>query len=348
MIAERYAQMFRWKENPFTFSIIPSLFVGYEEQQRDILASIESGSKFSMITGPTGSGKTTMLRFLETKAGGTIVKYLPKPPRNAEDWIEVFRDIAKPRVGLFGGGLNIYNLPERVNKRLGKDSRCCIFIDECHEATQESLEWMRTLTDQMNNLSIIMAGLPVFEEKMKSSLETLLRRIGSRIALSNLTRFEVREMIKRRIEHHGGDDIKPFTPEALDYVYERTAGFPRDVIGLCNGLVLKAIERNISTIDTDFIEATQSAPPKAAADRIRELPRKQLSILDVLAEGDMTPKEVAQKLTAGEYKTRITAIRAVNNLLKRLMDEGLVERKSLGRSYKYGPSFLAKTLMVKA
>ncbi|MBI4020261.1 MAG: AAA family ATPase [Candidatus Aenigmarchaeota archaeon] len=338
--------MFRWKENPFTFKIIPELFVGYEEQWRGMLASMESGSKFSLVIGPTGSGKTTLLRFLEAKTNGRIVRYLPKPPRNAEEWVGVFKEIARPKISLFGNGINIYNLHEKVNARL-EGARCYIFIDECHEAAQEGLEWMRTLTDQVHNLCIVMAGLPVFEEKMKASIETLQRRVGHRTALANLTKYEAREMVKRRIEHCGGDDIRPFTQEAMDYVYERTAGFPRDVINLCNQLVLKAIERSISTIDMNFISAIES-PVAKPADALARLPKKQLLLLDMLSEAELTPVEMAGRMEGEEYKTRGNAIRAANNLLNRLMSAGLVERKSIGKSYRYCLSPLAKTLLVKA
>jgi type II secretory pathway predicted ATPase ExeA len=56
-----------WKENPFILKIDPSLFVGYEEQVRAALKHIENRHKVALITGNTGSGKTTFLKWLEKR-----------------------------------------------------------------------------------------------------------------------------------------------------------------------------------------------------------------------------------------------------------------------------------------
>lgn len=352
--SERIGELFNWESNPFAFQILPDLFVGYGKETESLVNGLQSGNKFSLILGPTGSGKTTLIKSIMSRINGEFdhVVYLPKPPRNHTDWVPVFHNFTKPGLlkSIFSrtGDVNMYNLSEIVNARLSGE-RALLFIDECQECSVESMEWLRALTDHIDNLYIVMAALPVFENTLKSSLESLLRRVGTRVELTTLTRSETRELIKKRVTHTGGDDIKPFTSGTLDYIYQRTGGFPREVLRVCSELVQEAIDRNISTIDNDFIKETHQPEERLSIEVLDTIPERQRMIIDTLSrEGQMTPSEIIEALDIEEYKNRDNAIRSVNNLLRRLMKEGLIERKRIGKTYKYVVSAKFQTLMVEA
>jgi len=344
---------FKWRSNPFSFNIIPELFVGYEKEANSIISSLRSGDKFSLLLGPTGSGKTTLLKFLLKEFDDyDYVLYLPKPPKDPNDWLEVFRDITKKRFlsSIFsrGNGPDLYHLSEEMNKQL-KSKKCLLFVDESHEASLDSLEWLRTITDQTTNLSVVLAGLPVFESILKNDLETFMRRFTTRVELTNLKKSETRELIKKRIENMGGEDIKPFTSSCVEFIYEKTGGFPRDVLKLCNDLTQKAIEKRISTIDLEFLKEAETPVTRISMDTIKELPEKQKLVFDALAKnGELTPSEIISRIESDKYKDKENAVRSINNLLKRLMKDKLVERKRVGKTYKYNVSARFKTLMVEA
>jgi type II secretory pathway predicted ATPase ExeA len=346
---ERQLKSFNWNSNPFTFQITPSIFVGYTKELNEMVTGLQSGNKFSLLLGPTGSGKTTMLKFLEQKFQDAKIIYIPKPPRDAKDWVMVFEKITKNRFQLRKKNVNLYNLNEHVKKALKGGRKLLLFVDECHEASLESLEWLRSLTDQVDSLSVVLAGLPVFESTMKSSLETFVRRVGTKVELGNLSKSETRELIKRRIELAGGDDVRPFSHNIIDYVYERTGGFPREVIRVCNELSLKAMEKQITTIDTDFLKETDAPEARLSADKISSLPERQKLIIETLAKhGELTPAQIISKLDIEEYKDRENGVRSVNNVLRRLMKEKLVERKKSGKAYVYKVSDRFQTLLVQA
>jgi type II secretory pathway predicted ATPase ExeA len=356
MDKERSVKLFDWRENPFTFQIMPGLFVGHEKEADSILGGIRNGSKFSLLMGPTGSGKTTLMRFLTEKLDKpsehrhTI--YISKPPKRAEDWVTVFQQV-------LGGGfsfpflhrknpVNLYNLSDHINRRLNGD-KCILFVDECHEASIDSLEWLRALVDHVDSLYVVMAGLPVFEGMMKSSLETFMRRMDVRAEITNLTKPETRELIKRRIENSGGEDIKPFTHGTIDQIYERTGGFPREVIRLCNRLAQTALDRNISIIDTDFMKEMEEPAARISMEKVSSLPGRQRNILETLAQhGELSPAEVTERMEMDGYKDRDNAVRSVNNLMGRLMKEKLVERKRIGKTYRYRVSEKYQTMLVNA
>jgi type II secretory pathway predicted ATPase ExeA len=354
--SERYMKLFGWEGNPFVFKILPDLFVGYEKEMRSLTENLSNGCKFSLIIGPTGSGKTTMMRNLITRIKGYgRVFYVPKPPNDPEGWKRIFTEIVKP--GFFRRllmrpkmkDITIYEVGEWVNKS-SANKRLLLLVDECHESTKESLEWLRTLTDQVDNLSLVMAGLPTFEPRLSEELETLRRRIENRLELTNLTSSETRELIKKRIEWMGGDDIKPFTSGSVQFIYERTSGFPREVLRLCGELAAKSLENGVTTIDSDFLsQAHAGAERRTTLDTVDELPYRQKGILQILSGGgEMTPSQIVKNLKSDDYNDQGNAVRSVNNILRRLLKDGVVTRERRGKAYKYKIAAKFQTMFVSA
>ena len=230
---------------------------------------------------------------------------------------------------------------------MGKKS-FVMLVDESHEASIETMEWLRTLTDHADNLSIVLAGLPVLDSMLRNNLETFTRRISVKVELTNLTKTETRELIKRRIEWVGGDDIKPFTQEAVEAIYEKTGGFPREIIRICNELVQKSFERKISTVDSNFLKEINSPSlQRVSINEISGLPAKQQEILKLLGEHhELRPSELVEKISQDSYKNKENAVRSVNNILKRLLNEGLIVRKGKGKSFQYSLADKTRTLMV--
>ena len=353
-----------WKENPFVLRIDPRLFVGYNEQVNAVLNHIKNKHKIALVTGKTGAGKSTFLKWLETNYD-TSKLYVSKPPENAEDFVSLFTDIFGFSIfeRLLGKKPSLYTLPNYVNKKL-KDEHLVFLVDEAHETNKEVLEWLRVLTDQIDNVSLIMAGMPVLEDKIKTDLETLDQRITTRINLNSLDKSEMRELIEKRIEDVGGQGIKPFTDGVLGKIYERTGGFPREVLKFCDRLVNSALEKNLDVIDEKHVEEHKEIelpkvrleepvvtfmPKPPSEEKIRNLPYKQKIILELLYKKDwLTPTTIVEDLELKSYKSKGHAIRSVNNILKRLMLDGYVQRESRGKAFMYALTPKVKTMFVKS
>ncbi|MBN2101858.1 MAG: AAA family ATPase [Candidatus Aenigmarchaeota archaeon] len=361
--------LFGWNENPFTFKILPDIFIGYENEIQSILSGIKGNSKVTIILGPTGSGKTTLLKHLiKNKLSSKNILYLPKPPRDPADLVNILMNFTKNSIfrKLLSRkkDVNLYNIADYMNSKI-KNGHVLLVIDEANESTTETMEWLRTLSDQITNMTLVMAGLPVLENKMKSELETFYRRIDNSVKLTNLNQMETRELIKRRIERAGGEGLKPFTPRMVDMIYEKTGGFPREILRMCNSYVNEAIKKNITMIDVDLksdIEdvkehsVVRNAPAfrrqesKTVYDSIEEMPQKQKDIIDILSSHikGLTPTEIVSKMNLKSYKNRDNAIRSVNNILRRMGDEGSVIRERRGKAYKYSLSGKLRTATVKS
>jgi len=353
--SEKYVKLFGWEGNPFVFKILPDLFVGYENEMKTLVDSLSNGSKFSLIVGPTGSGKTTMMKNIINKIQGyDRVFYVPKPPNDAEGWKGIFAGTVNPGIisRLFSrknaDDVTIYEVGEWVNRKSG-GKRLLLLVDECHESSQHSLEWLRTLTDQIENLSLVMAGLPVFEKRLMDELETFRRRIETRVELTNLTLAETRELIKKRIEWVGGEDVKPFATSTIQLIFERTHGFPREILRVSGQLVQRAMESNMSIIDADFLRESQQHERRVSVQNFDELPYRQKHILGILSSGAaMTPTQIVKKMEPGDYNDVGSAIRSVNNILRRLMKDKMVIRDRKGKAYVYKISPKYQTMFVNA
>ncbi len=338
-----------WRENPFSLKILPQLFVGYSEELNSLVKSAENNEKIVMLIGPTGAGKTTLLRkLIDTVDSGTVVLYVTKPPEKPEDFVLLFKSVLKPsffeRI-LSMDKITLYELANYANKKL-KTKKMVMLVDECHEAPIDVLEWLRTISDQVNNLSVIMAGLPGLETMLEQKLETLLNRVTVHVELTSLSREDVEELIRKRIEFAGGSGTGPFSREAIDVIYERTGGFPRNVLKMCDDLISENKGKTL-VIDKTIAESTQ--PPETAPvnlNFIETLPEKQKEILKLLAiSGPLSPSEIAEKIGLEDYKTEDHASRSVNNILRRLMEEDCLLREKRGKGFVYKLSPKVRTLL---
>lgn len=356
---EQWFEKFNWKKDPFILDINPELFVGYSEQCSTLISHIKKGQKLCLIIGPTGSGKTTLMKWInnELKNDENVDElYLGKPPKEPEEFKEIFSShldksfIYKIFPFLKHKPDTLNEIPEYVNKKLG-EQKFVLMCDEIHETSKDVLEWLRVLNDQVENMTVVISGLPVFEEKLKKELESFQKRITTRVELFSLSREDTRELIRKRIENVGGKDTIPFTEETINFIYEKTGGFPREVLRLANEFVTEAIEKDATLIRPNLIKVdafeTRKETKKNLID-IENLPNRQLEIIRILSEGEHSPTQIVKKIDLERYKSEKHALRSVNNILQRLKKDGVITRNKKGRTFVYGLTSKYKTVSAKS
>jgi DNA-binding transcriptional ArsR family regulator len=242
---------------------------------------------------------------------------------------------------------NINDLPAFLDKIINKPK--VLFVDETHEANIEVLEWFRVLVDHVKNLTIVFSALPVFEDILTKNLETLKKRITEKIVLNTLTKEETEELIRKRIESVGGNNLGPFSHNIIDHIYSRTGGFPRDIIMYCNKLLNMAAEKDYHIIDLNLVNETNEKPLEnnIKIENIKGMPEKQKLLINVIAEREpISPNEIVSYFE--EYPSEKHALRAINNLLNRLRKSGYVEREKQGKTYIYKLSPSTRTILIRA
>lgn len=332
-----------WGHNPFTFTVNPDFLVGYQAQAAKLMSAIEEKHKLAMILGPTGSGKTTFMMWLMRQLGQNYdVLYLGKPPKHAEDFVHIFNSKYKRGLLFPKMAKNLYFLPDFLNSCLNR--RLVVLYDEAHESGQDVLEWLRVLSDQVEKMTIVIAGLPILDEVLMKNLETLRKRIAVKVELLSLTKEELQQLIQKRVESAGGKAL-PFSAEMIDYIYKNSGGFPREVLRLCDEAIRRAAAAGIDNITPALLEEKKLAPEETQI-RIDLLPEKQRQILEMLIK-PMTPSEILASIDVSQYPSKGHALRAVNNILKRLVELGYAERQQAEKTFVYSLSPRTKTLFVK-
>jgi type II secretory pathway predicted ATPase ExeA len=341
-----------WVSDPFTFAILPELLVGYGRQLEEIGSAIASKQKLALLLGPTGSGKTTILKALAAGLRDNDVIYFPKPPLQPEEFVGVFNERYSSGWWVFQKrAKSLFSLPQFLNSVLKRSKRDLVLIvDEAHEAPDAVLEWLRVLSDQLDSTTIILSALPAFEQHMAQHLETLRKRISAKIELLSLTKEETAALISRRIAFVGGQNN--FSQIMLDYIYSQTAGFPREVLRFCDHAIKRAANANLDVQAITPDQFIQSVQPTEQPLRIDILPERQKQLLELMATFPtaVSPGELVTALTTQnpqEYPTRQHGIRAVNNILKRLLEIGYLSREPRQKTYVYSLSPRAKTIFVK-
>jgi type II secretory pathway predicted ATPase ExeA len=334
----------KWSSNPFILNILPELFVGYKRQSEELIRMVKEGHKVLLVVGPTGSGKTTLLKWM-TRHMNSEFDYLfvGKPPQKPEEFVDIFNE-KYPHFFMFKPHIrNIYQIQGFLNRRL-KKRHLIVLYDEAHESPTDVLEWLRVLSDQVENMSIVIAGLPVFDDNL-SKLETLRKRIMAKIELVSLTKEETAEMIRKRIRNAGGSG-EEFN-DLIDIIYDRSGGFPREIIKMCNDAVNESMKTGRPLAKELLARELPKEESKVSLRFLDELTSTQREIVEMLVK-PMTPGQIADSLDLSKYKSRQHAVRSMNNILKRLMEEGLVERVRADRAFVYQLVPSVRNIVIKA
>jgi len=338
---DEWFKAMKWAENPFILNIIPELFVGYQPQSEELIRLVKEKHKIILVIGPTGSGKTTLLEWLSKNLDKRFDSvFVGKPPQKSDEFVDIFNE-KYPR--FLRKLKNVYQIPGFLNKKL-RNKHLVVLYDEAHESKMDVLEWLRVLSDQVDNMSIIVAGLPVFEEHL-AKLETLRKRIMGKLELVSLTKEETEKLIVRRIQSIGGkgDEFK----ELIDAIYSLSGGFPREIIKVCNDVVNESMITGKPLTKELLAREPTKEEMKVSLRFLEELSPMQREIVEMLVN-PMTPGQIANNLDLAKYKSRQHAVRSMNNILKRLMDDGMVERMREDRAYLYQLSPSIRSIVVKA
>lgn len=269
-----YTTYFKLRARPFAPAPDPA-FLFMSAQHQEALAHLRYGfgseNGFIMLTGPAGSGKTTICRALlaQPQADAVVAPVSGAGKQALELLNAAGRGFGlRPRPG----NNSIKAATDRINDFLlaahAQGRNPVLVIDQAHELGADALEQIRLLTNLETNerklLQIILLGRPALETTLaRHDLRQVNQRITARCRLSPLNREQTARYIRHRLRVAGGrDDL--FSPAACAVAHVMGRGVPRRINRLCHHALLTAFARGRASVDRKAVlQAAAGARPAA-------------------------------------------------------------------------------------
>ncbi|MFM1884881.1 MAG: hypothetical protein RL026_38 [Pseudomonadota bacterium] len=251
-------------ETPFAITPDPRyLFLGarHTEALAHLVYGLEQAGGFIQLTGEVGTGKTTVVRSLLTRApAGTEIALILNPRQTpAEFLLSICEELGLVTADSSTGSLKhlVDILGSHLLKAHAAGRRVVLVVDEAQNLLPEVLEQVRLLTnietETRKLLQILLVGQPELRDLLaRHDLRQLAQRITGRYHLVPLTREETAAYVRHRLRVAGAA-TELFTDGALAELHRRSGGVPRLVNIIADRALLGAYARDRHGVDTALV-----------------------------------------------------------------------------------------------
>lgn len=247
-----YESFFGLEHPPFQISPDPEFLYPsrvHEEALEHIRFSLNHFKGICLVTGPVGSGKTTICRKILRELNPEGVNHaLILNPRLGENELlqNILSDLGAPLQSDEGAAQKLQDLILELHK-VGR--HVIILVDEAHVMPTESLEVLRLLTNlettERKLVQVVLFAQPEMEERLKkeSRLLPFRQRILVHCRLAPLRYREMVAYIDHRLQIAGAADEVRFSMLARRAIHRWSEGVPRLINHLCDKAMLSAYVR---------------------------------------------------------------------------------------------------------
>ncbi len=255
----------------------------HQEALDTLLYALESGEGFIKIVGAVGTGKTLLCRTLLAELPRRCrALYLPNP---ALDPLGILFAVAEELGLKLTGKESYYRVHKAIQTRLialaRRGTRVVLILDEAQAISLESLE-----TEKRKLLTIVLFGQPELDERLQA-IPQLKTRISFHDRLRPLQREELVAYLSHRLARAGFESAAlPFSPRAVGFLYEASAGVPRVVNVIAHKALMLAYGKGLHRVGGR--EMREAARDTLAAKSINRTARWVLLVLATLGAGAAT------------------------------------------------------------
>src|SRR3954471_378928 len=275
-----YEPFYGLREKPFSLSADPRFLFrspAHGTAFEEILAGIHRREGLIVLTGEIGTGKTTLCRaVLEALDRRTFAAFVPDPFVSREDLLKTLLvdfgviSIGDLMRGRFNGASRSelsYPLYEFLDSLVPLQAFAVLVIDEAQNLSLPLLEEIRILSELERReklLQVVLVGQP----ELRTSLGLpQMRQVDQRVSVCcDLTALDVAGVagyINHRLLVAGqGERRVEFSHEAIEAVYQGSAGVPRVINRLCDRALERAYAAQGRHIEAPFVwEAIKDLKP---------------------------------------------------------------------------------------
>jgi putative secretion ATPase (PEP-CTERM system associated) len=263
-----YESYYGFTERPFQLSPDPRFFFATSHHQRALSYlqyGLDQGEGFIVITGPIGTGKTTIARNLLANLGdeNIVAAQLVTTKLSPGELLELVAAEFKLSVKS-NNKADILKAIETFLITLHKQGkRALLLVDEAQNLPAETVEELRMLSNfQLDNKPLIQSFL-LGQEELKDiisapDMEQFRQRIIASAHLKPLDVEEVKNYINHRLQQAKCNKETLFSDEAFQLIFEKTLGVPRKINIFVDRLLLFGFLEELTTIGCAAINEVAS------------------------------------------------------------------------------------------
>lgn len=254
-----YESYYGFSERPFQLSPDPRFFFATSHHQRALSYlqyGLDQGEGFIVITGPIGTGKTTIARNLLANIAdeNIVAAQLVTTKLTPDELLE----LVAAEFNITVKGNNKADTLQAIEQFLiglhKQGKRALLLVDEAQNLPAETVEELRMLSNfQLDNKPLIQSFL-LGQEELKAiisapDMEQFRQRIIASAHLKPLNAEEVKNYIKHRLAQANCNNETLFSDEAFQLIFEKTHGVPRKINIFVDRILLFGFLEELKNID---------------------------------------------------------------------------------------------------
>ena len=258
-----YESFYGLKEKPFNLLPDPDYLYmssGHENIFTHLEYAIAENKGFVVITGEVGSGKTTLINYLISKALSGVEVGLINNTYIAPNQIikSICREFELPFEGLDKDEM-LDRFHDFLIGKYATSKRVILIFDEAQNLSVQALEEIRMLSnleaEKDHLIQIILSGQPELKVRLRDRrLKQLVQRITVYCHLNGLSLSEVKKYIKYRLTVGGAQQDEIFVDGAINAIASYSKGLPRLINLVCDAALVYGYADNKKKIDKKIVE----------------------------------------------------------------------------------------------
>ena len=259
-----YEGFYGLRERPFDLTPNPR-YLYLTGSHREALGNLQYGitgrKGMTLLIGEAGTGKTTIVHAALDAVAGPWVRcvYLSNPVLTRQEFYEFLsQKFGLSAQAAVSKARFLFELEAVLLERHRAGGLTALVIDEAQSLPYDLLEEVRLLanfeTETDKLLPVVLAGQPELASRLEhEELRQLKQRVALRCDLAALDLRETAAYISGRIAIAGGDSARVFTREAVQVIYERSAGIPRTIGVICDNALLTGFAAGLRPVGSSLV-----------------------------------------------------------------------------------------------